>query len=102
MQVSVCKETSVESTLDGIRKWIDVYGCFNILVTNQGKRFKNQAMGRWYGSFGVIHYCLIEYDHHSNFLVERCNTSIVKLLRKELCQNYGVSLDDAVVEVMKG
>lgn len=58
-------------------------------------------MEKWCRDQVIEHTFLIEYDHHSNGLLERANRSTIDMLRKETIENPWDPLQEYVMNVVQ-
>lgn len=81
--MDVCSKASVESALWGLQEWKRVNGRIDMLVTNKRTHFESSLMEGWCRNNQVEQTFTMEYNHHSNGLVERCNRFVSEMLHKK-------------------
>lgn len=96
----VCDHVGAQESMRGIQKWIEVYCTCSKVGNGSGGYFRNRMLTQWCIDHHVDHFFTIQYDIRSNRIVERCNRSIIELLRKELCENPRVLLQIVALRVV--
>lgn len=88
-QLVVCTKVDASAFIGSLDRWIRINGEMRKIIVDGGTHFVNQEVRGMLMRLGVQHTATTPYDYHNDGIVERCNRSILQLIRKNMVTNPG-------------
>lgn len=86
VRVDLCDKANAQQMIRGLERWLKTRGSISFIRMDGGKHFDNSRVATRLHARGIEHKHSLPYDHRSNGLSERCNRTVLQVLRK--CKSH--------------
>lgn len=81
VQVDSCEKANAKHVIQGLEKGASLRGRIGVARTDSGAHFNNEQVADWLKKRGILHEFTLPHDHKSKGLMERCNRTVLQVLR---------------------